>query len=754
MENKAGLTKIFPFLIFLVTLCLYGFLVYSFFPPAQFHKYVLAARQAIAGGLPRERFTDFSPLYLGFHILVQKALKQPGPFLKLIQVVWAALCPLFLFLILKRRVRPSVAAIGAAALILNPALIVMAQAYEPETLGLVLLLAFLYLALRDDWPSRLLSGCLAGLAFLTRPNILPVLFFVPVFFIIRPSRPKARRLTSVFCFSLPVLLSLFFLLNRNERLLGRPTLLTMNPGTVFYEGNNPLSWGTTSVYPFIVYDLARQYPQTPDVQHALYRRLARQSTVKELTVAEVNTYWRGKAIRFIRDNPRRFGQVLALKVLHTFHSYDWHDLYNAYWNERKLNGSALPTVPLGIISALALLGLVVQARRWKQNLLFYALFAGQAAVMLVFYVSARQRLVLLPALLFFACAALDFMVSRKRRWLLLAAVIPLSVALVIPTSRMREEDHLWQGVNTSSDHLGDAYRQRKALDFSEAEIRAALALAAAPWLGDSLRPSDLNFEPAGFAGAALEHLKPATPSDRFDEAFLLLEAGMAEKSEAAWKGLLQKRLSFKRDYYQSSAPQYYLGLLALQRGDRESARRLFLEGLVSCPGDPSILAALSALTGDARYSRMLFDYVDDISADLYLGKACFLAGRPQDAAPYFAQVAEQLPDYRPARVYLAAAQGLAGEDESAAALYMEVIKKQPDPVFLEGPLLQIFKTRSERTPPDAGALLEYGIVLRQFGRAEQSLAVLGRARDLGDPERAQQVEQEIQIVEQIIKSRR
>lgn len=754
MQDKAGLDKKLPLFFFLVTLCLYGFLIYFYFPPYQFHKYLLAARQAIAGALPKERFTDFSPLYLHFHILVQRALKEPNQFLKLVQLIWAALCPPLLFLILKRRFRPAVAAIGAAALILNPALIVMTQAYEPEILGLVLLLSFLYFALRDDWPSHLLSGCLAGLACLTRPNILPLLLFVPVFFVIQPSGPKARRLTSIICFSLPVLLCLLSLLNRNQRLLGRPTLLTMNPGTVFYEGNNPLSWGTTSVYPFIVYDLARQYPQTPDVQHALYRRLARQSTGRELTVSEVNAYWRGKAVRFIRDHPGRFGQVLAGKAFHIFHSYDWHDLYNAYWNQRKLAGSALPTIPLGIISALALLGLVAQAGRWRQNLLFYALFAGQAAVMLVFYVSARQRLVLLPALLFFACAALDFIVSRKWRWLLLAAVIPLSVALVIPTSQMREEDHLWQGVNASGDHLNEAYHQRNALDYSEAEIRAALALAAAPWLGDSLRPSDLNFEPWGFPGKALEHLKPTTPSELFDQAFLLLEAGQAEKSEAAWKALVQKGRRFKRDYYQSSAPQYYLGILSLQRGDRESARRLLLEGLQSCPGDPSILAALSALTDDGRYSRMLSDYMDDISADLYLGQAYFLANRPREAALHFAQVAERLPDYRPARIYLAAAQGLAGEEEAAASLYMEVIKKQPDPVFLEGPLLQVFKTRSERNPRDADALLDYGIVLRQFGRAEESLAVLGRARDLGDPERGDQVEREIQIAEQIIKARR
>jgi tetratricopeptide (TPR) repeat protein len=754
MEAKAGAGRKLPLLILLGTLGLYGFLVFSFFPPTQFHKYVLAARQAIEGTLSGERYADFSPLYLLFHILAQKALKQPVLFFKLAQVVWASLSPLFLFLALKKLVRPAVAAIGAAALIFNPALIVMTQAFEPETLGLFLSLGFLFFALREDWPSHLLGGVFAGLAFLTRPNILPVLAFVPVFFFIRPSRSRAWKLISVLCFSAPVILSLLFLVGRNDRLLGRPTLVTMNPGTVFYEGNNPLSQGTTAVYPFLVYDLAREYTQTPDVQHVLYRRLARWSAGKNLTVSEVNAYWRQKALRFIRDNPRRSARLLATKVFHLFHSYDWHDLYNAYWNGRKLARSAWPIVPLGVISALALLGMAVQWKRWRQALLFYSLFAGQAAVMVVFYVSARQRLILLPALLFFACAALDFLVTRKRGWLLLAAVIPLSIVLVVPTSLMREEDHLWQGVRASSDHLNEAYRQRQAGDYPEAEIRSALALAAAPWLKDSLRPSDLGFEPAGFAGAALGHLKPESPSASFDEAVLLLEAGKTEEAEAAWRALLRKGPGFKRDYYQSSSPHYYLALTSLRRGDRDSSRRLLLEALRSFPGDPSILAALAILTGEEHYSRTLAAYLDDASVDLYLGKAFLLAGDAPQAVPFLTRVVEGLPDYRPAKIYLAAAAGLAGDGETAASLYIGLIGERPDPVLLEEPLLEVFKGRSEKAPSDVRALLEYGIVLRQFGRTKEALAVLERAKVLADEEWTDPVARETRHVERILAAHR
>jgi len=754
MEESAGPAKKLPLIFFFATLAFYGFLVFSFFPPYQFHKYVLAARQAIEGALPAERVSDFSPLYLFIHILVQKALKRPDLFVKLAQVVWASLSVPLLFLILKKLVRLPVAAIGTAAFIINPTMIVLTQAYEPEVLALFLLLGFLYLALLDRWPSHLLSGGVAGLAFLTRPNVLPVLFFVPIYFLFKPGRVRTKRLVSIVCFSLPVLLFMSLLLFRNQRSTGRPSLLTMNPGTVFYEGNNPLSWGTTSVYPYLVYDMARQYSQTPDVQHELYRRLARMSTGKDMTVSEVNGYWMGKALRFIRDHPGRYWRILAHKLFHMFHSYDWHDLYNAYWNQNRLSQSLIPTIPWGILSALALLGLITQAPRWKQSLLFYALFAGQAGVMLVFYVSARQRLVLLPALIFFTCTALDFMASRKRHWLLLAVIIPLSAALAVPTNLMREEDHLWQGVRTSSDHLNEAYRQRKALDYPEAEIRAALALAAAPWLSESVRPSELGFEPEGFAGKAMEHLKPVTSSEKFDLACLLLEAGKPSEAEAIWKELFDRGRRFKRDYYQPSLPQYYRAQASSQRGDREAARRYLLDGLRSSPGDPSTLAALTALTGDTQYSLELSAFLDDISAHLYLGKAYLLAGDPGQASVYLSRVSDRLPDYRPARIYLAAAKGLAGEEEAAAKLYMDLINEKPDPVLLEQPLLRTFKIRSERSPADFRALLEYGIVLRQFGHAKEARATLERARNLGPPDWSDRVQREIQVVERIIEAHR
>ena len=69
---------------------------------------------------------------------------------------------------------------------------------------------------------------------------------------------------------------------------------------------------------------------------------------------------------------------------------------------------------------------MVEASRWRESLLIYAVGLLQLAVMLVFYVSARQRLVLLPVAIYLAMVALEALVDAGRRaipWLLLTALI-------------------------------------------------------------------------------------------------------------------------------------------------------------------------------------------------------------------------------------------------------------------------------------------------------------------------------------------
>ena len=144
--------------------------------------------------------------------------------------------------------------------------------------------------------------------------------------------------------------------------------------------------------------------------------------------------------------------------------------------------------------------------------------------------------------------------------------------------------------------------------------------------------------------------------------------------------------------------------------------------------------------GDDHYCRALSSYLDYTSADLYLGKAFLLAGDPLPAVPLLSRVTERLPDYRPGRIYLAAAEGLAGDNEAAAAHYSGLIRERPDPVLLEEPLLRVFRARSEKSPSDVQALLEYAIVLRQFGRTKEALAVLEGAKTYAGEEWADPVE--------------
>lgn len=59
-------------------------------------------------------------------------------------------------------------------------------------------------------------------------------------------------------------------------------------------------------------------------------------------------------------------------------------------------------MPFELLSTCALFGLLANFRQWRRYLLYYALFSLMTASMMIFYVSDRQRLAMLPVFVIFA----------------------------------------------------------------------------------------------------------------------------------------------------------------------------------------------------------------------------------------------------------------------------------------------------------------------------------------------------------------
>ena len=691
-------------------------------PAAQFVKYSVAARLLLAGTMPLERFFDFSPLYLLLHAAALRGPSDPGPALTAAHLLLTGGAAAFLFLILRRFVPLPLAAAGVGVLAAQRGLMVYGCVFEPEALVLFLLTGVVWLVLRDGYPSLVAGGCFLAALVLTRPSYLP-LALLPLLPGSRDGAPGRLAGAGVFCAPAVVALLLAALLLPGP---GLPPV--MNPGQVFFEGNNPLARGQNSVYPPLVEELQPLLSPEPDSAHLVYRVLARRVAGEGLTAAGANRFWAGKAAAFIADHPAAQLRLLARKALLILHGHRQHDILSAYLADRRLRELRVPAFPYPLLAALAVAGLAAGVRAWRELLPIYAVLALQAGVMLAFYVSERQRLPLLPFLVVFACVGAARVARRAASIARYALpVAACAVALGLPLDAASEGRHVWEAYDAGTLALRGAYAARERGDLAAASREAARAAAANPLSIDQLRPAYLDFGPAGFAAAAREAAgRPSRkdPASRFDAALLLLESRAFDEAAAALGELQREGYRPLRRSLSPAGLDYHLARCDLGRGDREGASRRLGRALGQDPGDPYVLALLFALGAERRHGAELFRYHDDIDAAFLLGRACLEAGESRRAADALGYVVARLPEFPRARVYLAAALGRLGRDEEAAGAYLQALALRADPALLEEEIVGVFRRLSEAAPGDDRRLADLGRVLGRYGHHEEAARLL------------------------------
>jgi tetratricopeptide (TPR) repeat protein len=719
-------------LIAAVTGSLYGVLTVAFFPmELQLRKYPMAAAQYLADVLPPERVLDFSPLYLYLHLLNTWTFGASRSVIVALQILAVAAAAALLFLFLVRTLPSWVALAGTAAFALNRSVVAYAAVLEPEAFLLLALIAFLYFSTSSNARDHLLAGGALAVAVAIRPNALLLMLFVPALYAL-DNEWKGRRgwIAPTLRVVTPALVVLLALAVRNERLGGGLSPVAMNPGFVLYEGNNPLSSGRSAIYPPSVGELSYYLTEDPDSPHLGYRMVASRSSGRSLTTAEANRFWRARTLDFIADEPFHFAGRLATKAYSAFHSHRFHDLIPAERFDRRMSERWIPTVPFALVAALALLGVVLGRAGWRRSLLLHGLFASQLLILVGVYVSERQRLALLPALIFFASVALAYLVRAKRgeRIALGAACVVLAGLLSIPLSRAREERHVFRVYEVRERTWLPSFALRDQGRNVEAAEAAVVAYAVAPWLADYSRPAKLPLEKS-LAEGALDVVRAgdANPSRQLDRAQLLMAAGRLAEAEELLASLVAREEKFDRGFLQSSQPLHYLGRIQAMRGQRDEAVASFTDALAAAPGDPFTLAWLAALTGEDEFRRRIVRYFSEVDAALLVGVAQLEAGDAHGAASSLSEAVRLVPELWRAKIYLAAALGAKGDLGGAVKVYMEAMTQRSDPVMLEERIVPIFAAAAGSGEP--APHYEHGLVLAQFGRFAEALGEL----ELADP---------------------
>jgi len=291
----------------------------------------------------------------------------------------------------------------------------------------LLLLRQLIVASDDPtYPSWITAGILAGLAALTRPNIL---LFIAIFvgWLILGNRDTRFNVRKRFVFSLFLLLPIFLTILpvtvRNYTFESDVVLISSNGGINFYIGNSGQYREKVSIHPGMQWEAMAMEPV-----RAGYT-----------TAASKSAYFYARSFSYIMTQPLDYAQTLSYKLYLFLSGPEIKRNIDVYFAReyshvlRVLLWDHVLSFPFGLIGPLFLVGLIAT---WHSNqrsidILHLYVFAYTLSVLL-FFVTARYRIPVLPLFILFAAVGAQTLyqhIRNRRKGLLLPTFLILSIAL-------------------------------------------------------------------------------------------------------------------------------------------------------------------------------------------------------------------------------------------------------------------------------------------------------------------------------------
>ena len=348
---------------------------------------------------------------------------------------------------------------------------------EKSILDFFLLSVFLWLLsqLRSTarWSRWLALGAVLGFLGLSRENALILAAVVPVwiglyFF----ESPITNRLQWAGLFFAGLLLVLVPVGLRNLAVGGEFKLTTSQLGPNFFIGNNPLADGT--------YVSVGKLIGEPQLEGRDAKRLAERALGRSLTAGEVSDYWLQQSWDYIRSQTGRWFALLGKKWLLVWNAREIEDSDDFYiYQQWSWLLSFLGwIIHFGILAPLAVMGIFLTAKQWRQLWVLYVMILSLATSVTIFYVFGRYRFPLVPFLALFAGAGIAAVVTlyqkKDFRSLTIGAVLALATGIVVNWPIMKVSGPGPGGYN----NLANGYSKEGKIE--RAIETAKLAIAVEP----------------------------------------------------------------------------------------------------------------------------------------------------------------------------------------------------------------------------------------------------------------------------------
>ncbi|MGD8375919.1 MAG: glycosyltransferase family 39 protein, partial [Acidobacteriota bacterium] len=411
------------------------------------------------------------------------------------------------------------------------------------------------------------AGAALGLLALVRANSLLLVPVLAAWAVIEAGLRSRRGWAAAAGIGLGAALVVAPVTLRNLAVSGEPVLVTSGGGEVFYIGNYEAANGAYLPPPFV--------RPAPAWEHQDFRDEAARRAGRPLTRGESSRYWFREGLAAIAADPVRWLRLEFRKLALFWNARELPDNYS-YDVFREFVPLLRVLPAFGIVAPLALVGIGLEARRWRVLLPLYLLAGAYLAGVLLFFNFSRFRLPALPVLLVLAGATLVGVLDRLRAGalgraaLLVLAAAVLALPMHLDLTRADDapgQDRLLVGYSWL-----DADRPAEALEaFHEARrriegFRRTHPGAAALELGSACYGEGSSLLSLGRDAEALEplhcavRLSPRDPAPLADLAALLTDMGQLAEAEAALERLVVLR---PRRF----AGWFDLASLAFRRGD-------------------------------------------------------------------------------------------------------------------------------------------------------------------------------------------
>jgi 4-amino-4-deoxy-L-arabinose transferase-like glycosyltransferase len=443
--------------------------------PEVYHRW---ATRLAGGDWIGEEVFFLSPLYPYF-LGALYWLVGPSLFAaKLVQMLLGALDCVLVYLIARRVFGAAAGALAGLMLALYAPSIFYDGVLLVTALQTPLNLLLVWLLLRAERaPSLLvwaLAGICLGLSVVARPNVLLLAFLVPpwIVFALRDRLRVKRAVLAAAVFLVAAAAMVLPVTARNHAVGDDAVLVSSQGGVNFYIGNGPDAIGSFRV--------PRLFPKTraddPGQQQEAYRAYAEHRSGRKLTPSEVSDFWYDETWDHIGENPGGWASLLVEKLGLFVNHYEIGNSRDFYSSRQFSAVLELPLLTFGAICPLALLGLVVAARRVRRAYPLYAMVATYAVSLVIFFVLAHYRMPVVPFFAIFAALGLVWLLERIARFRpapVLAAIVGLTAAVAVTQLDLTDESQARFMIHYN---LGNKYRLIGRRDLALAEYERSIEL--------------------------------------------------------------------------------------------------------------------------------------------------------------------------------------------------------------------------------------------------------------------------------------